>query len=269
MSRGLEGRVALVTGAGRGIGRAIALGLAAGGARVGLVARSVTELNETASLIRDAGGEAIAIPGDLGTVDEARDAARIAASVLGAVEILVNNAAVVWPLGPTDALDPNAIQAALTINVAAAILLSGQVIPGMRHQRWGRIVNVSGDIAAHPASMVGMTVYAASKAGLEAHTLNLARELDGSGVTVNAYRPGAVDTAMQGWIRAQPPQRIGDELHERFMAMRGSGMLLTAEESADRLLGRLERTVETGQIWTANDAVRSRGQLSGISRAGG
>jgi NAD(P)-dependent dehydrogenase (short-subunit alcohol dehydrogenase family) len=70
MSRGFEGRVALVTGAGRGIGRAIALGLAAGGARVGLVARSVTELNETASLIRDAGGEATAIPGDLNVSSE-------------------------------------------------------------------------------------------------------------------------------------------------------------------------------------------------------
>lgn len=104
----------------------------------------------------------------------------------------MNNAAVVWPLGPTDALNPNAIQAALTINVAAAILLSGQVSPGMRDQRWGRIVNVSSEIAVRPASMVGMTAYAAGTAGLEAHTLNLARELEGSGVTVNAYPPGAV-----------------------------------------------------------------------------
>jgi NAD(P)-dependent dehydrogenase (short-subunit alcohol dehydrogenase family) len=177
-------------------------------------------LNETASLIRDAGDEATAITRDLGTVDEAPDATGIAASGLGAVEILLNNAAVVWPLGPTDALEPNAIQATLTINGAAAILLSGQVIPGTRDQRSVRTVNVSSEIAVRPASMVGMTVYAAGNAGLEAHTLNLARELDGSGVTVNPYRLAAVDTAMQGWIRAQRLPRIGNELDERFMAMR-------------------------------------------------
>jgi 3-oxoacyl-[acyl-carrier protein] reductase len=106
--------------------------------------------------------------------------------------------------------------------------------------------------------MVGMTVDVAGKAALDAHTLNLARELESSGVTVNAYRPGAVDTAMQWCIRARPPQRIGNELHERFVAMRRSGTLLTAEESTDRLLGRLKRSVETGQIWTANDAPSDR-----------
>jgi NAD(P)-dependent dehydrogenase (short-subunit alcohol dehydrogenase family) len=163
------------------------------------------------------------------------------------------DAAVVWPLGPIDALDPREIHVALAINEAAAVVLSRYVVPGMRDQRWGRIVSLASGIAASPASMVGMTVYAASKAALEAHALNLARELDGSGVTVNVYRPGAADTPMQGWIRAEPPEQIGRELHDRFVAMRSSGTLLTAHDSTAQLRSKLAGSVETGQIWSASD----------------
>ena len=89
------------------------------------------------------------------------------------------------------------------VNVVAAAALSFAVLPVMVERGWGRIVNVSSAIAAHPGTMVGMNAYAASKAALEAHTVNLAAELAGSGVTVNAFRPGSVDTAMQEGIRAR------------------------------------------------------------------
>ena len=90
----------------------------------------------------------------------------------------------------------------------------------MRERGWGRIVNVSSGIAAHPETMIGGNSYATTKAALEAHTVNLAAELAGTGVTVNIYRPGIVDTAMQTWIRSQDPARIGEQLHARFVVIR-------------------------------------------------
>jgi 3-oxoacyl-[acyl-carrier protein] reductase len=251
----LRDRVALVTGAGRGIGRQIAVGLAAMGARVALLARSENELEEAVAEIQGAGGIAAALVADV------RDAAKLAQSLdriqteLGPPVVLVNNAAVVGPLGATQALDPDEVAAAIAVNVVAPIALGTMVLPGMIAAAWGRIVNISSGIAATPTAMPGMTVYTASKAALEAHTLNLAAELDGSGVTANVYRPGAVDTAMQQWIRNQPPEQIGAALHDRFAAMYTGGDLITPERSARSLLDRLAGP-QTGQIWSFNDTER-------------
>jgi len=118
----------------------------------------------------------------------------------------------------------------------------------MVERGWGRIVDVSSGIVAHPGAMVGGNAYGATKAALEAHVVNLAAELEGTDVTVNAFRPGAVDTAMQGWIRDQDPAEIGSALHERFVTGYESGSLLTPEDSASALLAHLDAG-GNGQIW--------------------
>jgi len=252
MTDTLDGRVALVTGAGRGIGREIAIGLAASGARVALLARTETQLDEVAQTIQKSGGTAVKVPADLSDQQAWRAAVDETERLLGPVEILINNAAVVAPLGPTQKLQPVDVQAALTINVAAVVVLSGLALPGMLTGGWGRIVNISSGIAGHPAAMIGGNVYAATKAALESHTINLAAELDGTGITVNAYRPGAVDTAMQAWIRSQSPDAIGHALHDRFVSSHASGELLSPDASAARLLQRLT-TAESGRIWSVSD----------------
>ena len=251
----LGGRVALVTGAGRGIGRQIAVGLAAMGAPVALLARSENELSEAVAEIQAAGGIATAIVTDVQDADKLRGGVDRVKAELGPPVVLVNNAAVVAPLGPTAALDPTAVAIAAAVNIVAPITLSAMLLPGMTAAGWGRIVNISSGIATTPAAMPGMTVYAASKAALEAHTLNLAAEHDGSGITVNAYRPGAVDTAMQQWIRDQPAEQIGSALHGRFVAMQAGGNLITPERSARALLDRIAGP-ETGQIWSVEDPER-------------
>jgi len=248
----VRGRVALVTGAGRGIGRQIAIGLAARGAAVALLARSEDELADAVAEIHAADGTATAIVTDVQDFQGLLGAIERVRAELGPPVVLINNAAVVAPLGPTHTLDPTAIAIAASVNIVAPITLSAMLLPDMTAAGWGRIVNISSGIAATPAAMPGMTVYAAAKAALEAHTLNLAAELDGTGITVNVYRPGAVDTAMQRWIREQPPERIGSALHDRFAAMHTDGKLVSPERSAASLLRRLASS-ETGQIWSFED----------------
>jgi 3-oxoacyl-[acyl-carrier protein] reductase len=252
MSGALLGRTALVTGAGRGIGRAIALGLAGDGAQVALLARSVDQLAEVAAAVRAAGSTALVVPTDVGDPEGVNQAVAMVLAEFGAVDILVNNAAVVAPLGPTVSVDADAWALAFAVNVVGPLRLTQAVLPGMIDRGWGRIANVSSGIAAHPAAMIGMNAYAASKSALEAHTFNLAAELVGSGVTANVYRPGSVDTAMQGWIRNQPAEEIGAALHERFIESYERGALLTPEQSAQSLLARLAGD-DTGLVWSVDD----------------
>ena len=251
-SDSLGGKTALVTGAGRGIGRGMALGLAQAGARVALLARSGDELDQTASQVQELGGRALAVPADVSDPGQLTAAVKRIRDELGDVTVLINNAAVVWPLGASTSIDPAQWAAAISINVVAVASLSFLLLPAMIANRWGRIVNISSGIAASPAGMLRANAYATSKAALEAHTVNLAAELDGTGVTVNAYRPGSVDTAMQAWIRGQDPAQVGAELHRRFTASYHDGNLITPQQSAQSLLERLDSD-DNGRIWSFSD----------------
>ncbi|HEY4460377.1 MAG TPA: SDR family oxidoreductase [Pseudonocardiaceae bacterium] len=248
-------RTALVTGAGRGIGRAVAIGLARSGARVAVLARSGEQAEETVRLINEVGAEGLAVVADV-TDDAAteRALARID-DAYGPVEVLVNNAAVVWPLGPSRAVDPAHWAAALAVNLTAVVRLNLAVLPAMLDRGWGRIVNVSSAVVGRPASMIGGNAYVTGKAALEAHSVNLAAEVTGTGVTVNVYRPGAVDTAMQAWIRDQDGTGF-PALHERFHHMYEEGLLITAEQSAAALVPRIAGA-ETGQTWDFADPART------------
>ena len=148
MTIDFRGRSALVSGAGRGIGRSAAIALARGGARVILLARTQSELDETATTVREHGCEAIVIPTDVGdsqsvsrAIEEIRDAG-------GVVDILINNAAVVWPLGATATLDLAEWRTAMHVNVFGAVQLTLGVLPGMLERKWGRVVNVSSGIVS-------------------------------------------------------------------------------------------------------------------------
>jgi NAD(P)-dependent dehydrogenase (short-subunit alcohol dehydrogenase family) len=252
MSVTFEGKVALVTGAGRGIGRAVALELADSGARVGLLARSLDQLEEVAETVRVRGGVATVLIADLSRPVAVARAMAQATETLGPIEILINNAAVVQPVGPTVTASHRAWSSAFAINVDAPFRFAQAVLPSMLEAGWGRIVNVSSAIAANPGAVVGMNTYAATKSALEAHTLNLAAELMGTGITVNAFRPGSVDTAMQEWIRSQSPNVIGATLHERFQAAYEQGSLITPAHSAHSLISHLLGHA-TGEIWSATD----------------
>ena len=239
------GRTALVTGAGRGIGRALAGQLAGLGARVVVTARSKAQLEGTAEMVGDAG--TVVLPADLSTTDGV--AAVLDGLPSGGIDILVNNAATVAPLGPYGTVDLAAYRAQFDLNVFAVVALSFALAPAMAERGWGRILDVSSGVVGHPAGMIGGNAYVATKAALEGHAVNLAAELDGTGVTVNVYRPGTVDTEMQGWIRDQDPDRIGHALHARFIDYRNSGALITPEASAGYVLPLLQGD-DTGRVWS-------------------
>ena len=253
MTAPFDGRVALVTGAGRGIGRATALQLANGGARLALVARSVDQLEETAETVRAGGGLAVVLAADL--AETGSPAESVARAVRGARPGRhLDQQRGGRRTGRTDAFRRpwNVVH-----GVGRQRRRTGPAHPGRpaldAERGWGRIVNVSTGIVDHPGAMVGLNAYAATKAALEAHTLNLAAELAGSGITVNVYRPGSVNTAMQAWIRSQPPEQIGAALHDRFQASYEQGALITPERSARSLLARLADGAN-GEIWSVNDA---------------
>jgi NAD(P)-dependent dehydrogenase (short-subunit alcohol dehydrogenase family) len=250
MPTDFAGKTVLITGAGRGIGRAIALGLGDAGANVVLLARTEGQLDETRALLLEQGVPAKRIrvvPADLADQERRGHAAATVLSA-GRVDILVNNAATVEPLGATTGIAAADLRLAFEVNVVAPAALTAAVLPGMLDADWGRVVNISSGIVANPAGMVRGNAYATTKAALEAHTVNLAAELRGTGVTVNAYRPGGVDTAMQAWIRRQDPERIGTGLHERFNKNFAEGALITPEHSASVLLKHLTGD-DTGEIW--------------------
>jgi NAD(P)-dependent dehydrogenase (short-subunit alcohol dehydrogenase family) len=228
---GLERKIALVTGAGRGIGRATAIGLAEAGAKVALVARNSDELNGTARRVVEAGSEAHIVVGDLGL--GADEITRIMADVsanLGAVDILVNNAALAGTFGATWEIPAQEWQESITVNLIAPFLLAQLALPTMIARNWGRIINVSSGAAKSPLARAG--AYSTTKAGLDMFTRQLGHELEGKGISAISVYPGVVDTEMQTTIRSQPPEKVGADVHARFQSYHSEGRLLQPERPA-------------------------------------
>ncbi len=202
----LDGKVALVTGASRGIGRAIALALAEAGARVGVnYAASAQAAEEVVNRIKEAGGEALAVKFDVRSLEEVQAGVKRVEETLGPVDILVNNAGVTKD-GLFLRMKETDWDYVLEVNLKGAFNCTKAVLQGMMKRRFGRVINISSVIAF--SGNVGQTNYAASKAGLIGFTKSLAREVAGRGITVNAVAPGFIETDMT----AQIPEKIKEAL---------------------------------------------------------
>src|SRR5215469_3459882 len=190
---GMEGHVALVTGASQGIGRACALALAEAGAKVALCARNQEKLDQLAAEINGKGGEAAAFKLDVSSEDEIKSVSKTVIARFGKVDILVNNAGIT-----RDQLTMRMKRAdwddVIGTNLTAPFLLIQSVIGSMLKQRWGRIINVTSIFGQ--IGQVGQANYSSSKAGLIGLTIAVAREVGSRNITVNAVAPGWIQTAM-------------------------------------------------------------------------
>ena len=225
------GRVALVTGGGRGIGAATAKLLASQGASVAIAARTEEEVTSVAREISTSGGAAFSLTIDV--TDERSVASGIerVREEFGPVTVLVNNAGASGTPLPVAASDPMEWRRLLDVNVTGPFLCARAVLPRMANENWGRIINVSSAAARHP--MAGMSSYSASKAALDQLTRVLALEGAPYGITTVGVYPGVVDTRMQEETRGLDPALIGDQLHRMFQGYQDFDMLRPPEEPAE------------------------------------
>jgi len=244
----VDGRTAIVTGGGRGIGRAIAIRLAREGYSIGLVARSAGQIEETADLVRKAGGKAEVCAGDVADPAAVELATRTFLGSFGHVDVVVNNAACTGPMSPFLDIDTAEWRRVLETNIIGPVLLLKSVLPSMLARGHGYVVNVNSLQGSDPSG--SPLPYGVSKAGLMRLTDGLAGQLAGTGIVVVDLSPGLVHTELtseradldalpdSAWA---PPEQAADQL-ARLVSGRYDqlhGRFVRAADDLDGLSARL------------------------------
>jgi NAD(P)-dependent dehydrogenase (short-subunit alcohol dehydrogenase family) len=246
------GKVSVVTGAGRGIGRHAALRLAELGSPVALISRSDDQLREVADKIVGNGGRALAIAADISRAESMPIVKERIERELGAPSILVNAAGVFGPIQLIRKTDPHAWIETLMVNTVGAYLTCRAFVAGMIEQGWGRIINVS---SAAALSQPGPTnsAYGTSKAALNHFTRHLAAEVEGLGVTANAIHPGEVKTAMWAEINkaAEEPGSSAERHRKwaRWVAETGGDDPAKAADLIARLVSDKAASINGRFLW--------------------
>lgn len=257
----LRDRTAIITGAGRGIGRAIALAFAREGASLIVVSRTAAEVHEAAAAAQAQGRRAVAVVADVASPIGGERIAAAALYEFGTIDILVNNAGVQGPIGPLVDLDREEWLRTAAINLGGTFLCTRAVLPTMIRQRRGKIINLSGGGATTGRPF--FTAYAASKAAVVRLTECLAQEVESYNIHVNALAPGAINTRMTDAILAAGPAAGEKALAEAREVKEGRGASLEtvtalavflASDASDGLRGRLISAV--WDDWPAMTAPR-------------
>ena len=272
--RRLEGRVVLVTGASRGLGRLLAGALAGAGAAVGLVARSAEQLAETQFELIDGGGVAVAVAADVSDPEALRVAVEVISRRLGPIDVLINNAGINGPIGAAWEVDPEDWWRTMEINLRSILTCTSLVLPSMIARRQGRIINITSQAGVTRWPLV--SAYSVSKAAVIKLTENLAVELNRTGVTAFSIHPGllpiglsepalesqasadSVEGKVYGWLRRELEEGRGVEpdaaTHFVLRIAAGdcdslSGRHLEVNDDLDALIERAE-TIRHEDLYT-------------------
>lgn len=245
----LRGAVVLLTGGGRGLGRVMAQSLAAAGAAVGLVARSLDQLDETVRLIEEAGGVAAAMATDVSDEESTAAAVELLRDRLGPFDVLINNAGVSGPIGPLWEVDPYDWWRAVEINFKGVFVCTRLVLPDMLARGEGRIINVTSEAGVY--RWPNVSAYAVSKSAVVKFTENLAAETKREGIVVLSVHPGLhaiglTETALAGnALPGSPQAAVADWLRDELTGERAASperaaglMVQLAAGKGDVLSGR-------------------------------
>lgn len=247
----LQNKAAIITGAGRGIGRAIAETFAAAGAAVVITARSGGELEETAAKVKAAGGRAVAIAADVGDPATASKLVRAALDHAGGCDILINAAGIDGPAGEIESVGLDEWNEVFRINMTGTFLTCKAAVPEMKRRGGGRIINVSSGLATRPQP--GLAAYSATKAAVVQFSRVLAEELRDFGIRVNAVHPGLVRTAMIAHMAALEGEGARRLVRERMRSFETNGILIEPAQSARFFLWAVAGCERTGDFLRIDD----------------
>ena len=221
----LRGKVAIVTGASQGFGLAVARQFVVEGASVAICARDAILLEEVclelAKATTQGEQKVVSFAVDVSKKDEVEDFVQQVVQDLGRVDILVNNAGVYGPMGEIETIDWNEWVQAIEINLFGSILMSRAVLPYLKGQRSGKIIQLSGGGATNP--MPRLSAYAVSKAGIVRFVETLAEEVREFGIDVNAIAPGALNTRLLEEVLQAGPEKVGEGFYQKSLQQKESG----------------------------------------------
>jgi len=230
----LQGKTAIITGGGRGLGRSAAIALAEEGADVAMMSRTAGELEDVADRIKAAGGKALAVPGDVSDTGHISRIVQETMTRFSGIDILVNNAAIIGPASFMKQAVPEEWRRTLDINLNAAAVFCRFCVPAMRKRGQGKIINIVSGLGRMPFPR--FAAYAASKSGLIQLTRSLAEELKDENIQVNAVDPGVMNTRMQQDIRSLDISLMGNELQQRFSSLYEDNQLDNPDDIAKTIV---------------------------------
>lgn len=270
MTRPLEGRAAVITGANQGLGLAIALAYVDAGASVLLCARDEARLAAACRVVAARAGAGQIVAAETADVSDPAAVDRLVGRALALfpqVHVLVNNAGVYGPLGAIDEVDWQAWARTLEINLYGSVLPCRALLPHFKTHRYGKVVQLSGGGATNPLPRI--SAYAASKAAIVRFAESLALEVREFGIDVNAIAPGALDTRLLDEVLAAGPQAVGADFYNRMVDTKAKGgtplqvgadlAVFLGAAASDGITGRLLSAV--WDPWT--DLPSHRGELDG------